>query len=141
MSLSQDTYRDLVKGININAINIHSLNISNVNKKLKGSRTIDINQEFNSSEYIIDGDNLEVYAKFNIKACEKDNPEKIAFEIDFTYCIEYTKTELDKFDEAYIKFFVQRNVPVNIWPYARELISSLTTRMGYPTLIIEPLKV
>ena len=49
--------------------------------------------------------------------------------------------ELDKFDEAYIKFFAQRNVTVNIWPYARELISSLTTRMGYPTLIIEPLKV
>ena len=71
MSLSQDTYRELVKGININSINIHSLNISNVNKKLKGSRTIDINQEFNSSEYIIDGDNLEVYAKFNIRHVKK----------------------------------------------------------------------
>lgn len=141
MSLRKETYRELVKGIDINSINIHSLNISSINKKLKDSKAIDINQEFDSSEYIIEEDKLEVYPKFNIKACERDNPKEIGFEIEFTYCIEYTKTELDKFDEAYIKLFTERNVPVNIWPYARELISSLTTRMGYPTLIIEPLTV
>lgn len=141
MSLSQEIYRDLVRGININAINVHSMNISTKNSKLKESKSIDIDNKFGIDKYNIDGDKLEVYINFNIKACEKNNEDKIGFVIDFTYCIEYEKENLEQFDEEYIKFFTQRNVPVNIWPYARELISSLTTRMGYPTLIIETLTV
>lgn len=141
MSLSQEIYRDLVRGININAINVHSMNISTKNSKLKESKSIDIDNKFGIDKYNIDGDKLEVYINFNIKACEKNYEDKIGFVIDFTYCIEYEKENLEQFDEEYIKFFTQRNVPVNIWPYARELISSLTTRMGYPTLIIETLTV
>lgn len=141
MSLSQDIYRDLVRGININYINVHSMSVTTINSKLKESKSIDIDNKFSIVKYDIDGDKLEVYINFNIKSYEKDNEDEIGFIIDFTYCIEYEKLNLAQFDEEYIKFFTQRNVPVNIWPYARELISSLTTRMGYPTLIIETLTV
>lgn len=141
MSLSQEIYRELVKGININSINLHNMNVTTVNSKLKESKFIDIDENFGVTKYNICGDKLEVYINFNIKAYEKGNKDEIGFIIDFTYCIEYEKSDLAQFDEEYIKFFTQRNVPVNIWPYARELISSLTTRMGYPTLIIEPLTV
>ncbi|NLJ80285.1 MAG: protein-export chaperone SecB [Firmicutes bacterium] len=39
------------------------------------------------------------------------------------------------------KIFLQNNPPLNSWPYAGEIISSLTTRMGFPPLVIEPYKV
>ncbi len=32
--------------------------------------------------------------------------------------------------------FVARNVPVNVWPYFREIIASVTMRMGLPPLIL-----
>jgi Preprotein translocase subunit SecB. len=38
--------------------------------------------------------------------------------------------------------FLDRNVPVNIWPYAREFVSELTARMGFlPPLVLPVLKI
>lgn len=44
-------------------------------------------------------------------------------------------------NEEILKAFVDKNVPVNAWPYFREMIASLTTRMGLPPLIVPTYKV
>lgn len=138
MSLDPNIYKDLVSEININEIDIFKLNISKVNKELKNNKSIEIKREFKIEDYKVKDDILEVYPYFHIIGFLEGNPEEIAFDIEFTYCVEYEKENLNKFEDIYIKFFTRRNVPVNIWPYARELISSLTNRIGYQTLIIEP---
>ena len=46
--------------------------------------------------------------------------------------MEYSLSEEEK------QQFLSRNVPVNVWPYARELISTMATRLGYPALLIPP---
>lgn len=138
MSLDPKVYRELVDGININEINIDRLNISKVNKELKYNKKIDIKKQFKIESYKINNNILEVYPYFRITGILEENQEEVAFDIEFTYCVEYEKSGLDKFEEQYIKFFTRRNVPINIWPYARELISSLTMRIGYQALIIEP---
>jgi len=37
--------------------------------------------------------------------------------------------------------FLRVNSPVLVWPYLRELVSSATTRMGFPTLLLPMLDV
>ena len=77
-------------------------------------------------------------ASFKVEAgIEKNKP---IFDIKFIYLIEYTLKEKDlsEVENIIISKFTEKNTPVNIWPYARELISSVTTRMGYPAFIIKP---
>ncbi len=62
------------------------------------------------------------------------------FSIKFDYCIAYSVESLSTFSNEYIEFFIYKNVPINIWPYARELVSSITTRMGFSPLILKPHK-
>jgi len=35
-----------------------------------------------------------------------------------------------------VELFARRNCRLNVWPYVREIVQSITTRMGFPPLII-----
>jgi len=52
--------------------------------------------------------------------------------------LEYSWNDCSEITEDYIKVFIGVNAQNHVWPYGRELISSITTRMGYAALIIEP---
>lgn len=40
-----------------------------------------------------------------------------------------------------VREFVDRNVPVNVWPFIRETVAALTAKMGLPPLILRTLKI
>ena len=61
--------------------------------------------------------------------------------VDATFMLIYHIDSATDFDDEIKDIFLTNNPPLNIWPYAREAISSMTTRMGLPPLIIEPYKV
>lgn len=37
--------------------------------------------------------------------------------------------------------FVERNVPINLWPYVRETVATLTAKMGLMPLVLPTLKI
>jgi preprotein translocase subunit SecB len=43
--------------------------------------------------------------------------------------------------ENLINRFIERNVAINIWPYTRELVASLTAKMSLTPLVLPTLKV
>ncbi|GMO00749.1 hypothetical protein [Parageobacillus thermoglucosidasius] len=100
---------------------------------------------FSEEDEVITGIVIMDYKKQDIERIKKIipvNAENKVFDIEFSYILEYRlqksndiHLEKEGLEEA-IKLFVQRNVPVNIWPYARELISQLTMSMGFPPLLI-----
>lgn len=61
-------------------------------------------------------------------------------ELKFELRAVYEFDSIEDYEDEYILKFIELNVPVNIWPYAREIISSITTRVGYPALILPPYK-
>ncbi|MDI6872623.1 MAG: hypothetical protein QME79_14975 [Bacillota bacterium] len=71
--------------------------------------------------------------------------EKV-FTLDFVLRLKYSLTgfDLESIDDKQLKdminAFRERNFPINAWPYAREVVSSFTTRMGLPTLFIGVLR-
>lgn len=69
---------------------------------------------------------------------EKENILTMTFSYNLLYSITgFDQTELSpKEKNEILELFCKRNVPINIWPYAREYISSMTVRMGFPALII-----
>lgn len=140
--LDKEIYNKFVQSVDIQSMNLINLNIENLNNDVDRSERLFVDLEFENNTFNVKGDFFKVNPKFYIKVSyKKDNDECILFKIRFEYQLEYIIEDLKEFDTNYLELFVKRNVPVNIWPYARELISSMTTRMGYPALIIEPLKV
>ncbi|NLB18941.1 MAG: hypothetical protein GX825_09500 [Syntrophomonadaceae bacterium] len=78
--------------------------------------------------------------EFDVRAGTKEAPEAF-FTIKLVLEAHYKTSAQPPDDERIKRIFAQRNLPINIWPYARETISSLTSRMGYPQLTIGVFKV
>ena len=141
-NLDKDTYNKFVKNVNIQLVNLSNLNINKLNDNPDSTEKLFVDLKFENDKFSTSADVFNVNPQFNIQVSyNKDNNKCILFNLQFEYQLTYIVKDLEEFDKSYLELFIKRNVPVNIWPYARELISSLTTRMGYPALVIEPLKV
>lgn len=73
----------------------------------------------------------------------KDAVFKLEFEIGLVYSAPSLNEGFVQSPEGkqILDMFIQRNVPVNVWPYAREFISSMTVRMGFPAVVIGTFKI
>lgn len=136
--IKEEIYRELVNKVSIDAIKLDSLSITDVNHYNSNNiPQLGVNLKFENEEFKVNGSELRVLPNFFVEVVDESSENKeIAFKINLTFLIEYSIEGLDKFDNGYVEMFVLRNVPINIWPYAREFISSLTTRIGYPALVI-----
>lgn len=136
--LDPKTYKRFVDNIQeIKAINLRSLTISNVDHNLKGNLSVDLS--YDCSDPIIENNSFSVCTKFFIKAYCKENHNNIAFQIEFELSISYLIKDIKTFDSNCIDMYRRVNVPLHVWPYARELVSSLSMRMGFAPLVIEPI--
>jgi preprotein translocase subunit SecB len=70
---------------------------------------------------------------------EDEKKDRKLFELKGVFTLVYhTSASMD--DEVF-DLFKKRNIPVNLHPYARELIQSLMTRAGLPAFILPTLKI
>lgn len=152
-------YNKLIESIEIKKIELLSLKChQNTNFESKKKSNVDIGISSDVEEFYMKGLDLYVYFNFEITAfhnndydqkdeltSENINPEDVLFNISFVLKLKYS-LELDDVKdimielEKEINLFIEKNVPINAWPYARETISSITTRMGFPALVIPPFK-
>ena len=140
------TYEDLVATIEIDKILVKRLNMEGfiqphrVPEYLDGDRQIslEITHEFKLESH----DEAESIIAIGLIQAKASIEEDIVFLIDVEILAEYDASEMDKpLTEEILLRFLQHNVPVNVWPYAREIIHTGTTRMGYPPLVIKPYRV
>lgn len=81
---------------------------------------------------------IDVTFTVDSKGAANDEP---GFNLVFTFRILYSiDADYEPADDL-IKELMHRNVPINIWPYAREFVSSMTARMGLLPLFLEPLQI
>ena len=134
-------YNNFVKNIRIDKIKLKKLlvdTIDNDEEISKKNVPLSVNLVNTANNYELKDNKLCINVNFSVET--KDECQNIVFKINFIYKIEYVlkNIKLSDVGEENIENFININVPINIWPYAREIISSITTRMGYSPLIIEP---
>lgn len=83
-------------------------------------------------------DHLFVYVDLNLAASEpaedEANPDRVV--LDATYLLVYTlKTEVDAPEDA-LQHFAELNGTYNVWPYWRELVQTVTGRVGLASIIV-----
>lgn len=61
-------------------------------------------------------------------------------DLEFAFVYESEFANVDDDIDPYLSIFKMVSLPVNVWPFAREFVHSMTSRMGWPTLDLPLLK-
>lgn len=143
----QLTYQEFVSCIEIDNINIKRLTMESVVAPQDVPVLLDKGQQIeieldHKFSLLKKSEDIALFKAIGFVQASARIGESVLFLIDIELIAEYDISKLEKFipDQLY-EDFVQNNVPVNLWPYAREAIQSGTTKMGYPPLIIRPYRV
>lgn len=130
-----EKYNDFIKNVELLDVNVEKIACDKriSYQECEHGLKINMEPEFELKE-IVD-DFLRVLAVFHLVCHEEKDEKSTVFEIHTTFELLYSIDGTEVSEEV-IERFIDVNVPVNVWPYGRELISSLTTRMGFPALII-----
>lgn len=140
MSIDKDIYKEMINNVEIINIGLKSAYIKEIKPPTEEIELIKVDFNYKCNSLNIDdlNDTIEFYPEFSVKLT--DNEKNEYTKIDFSLKIQYRIKNIANYEKEYLDEFRQRNIPVNVWPYAREFISSSTTRLGYPALIIDPYK-
>lgn len=130
----KEIYRKLIESIDIKKIYLLELMLKRTNNEPTEGLNVKVNPSF---ELLSFQDRvIETQAKISVKAISKET-NNVFFSIDATFQVNYElRKEIDGVDEEIVDIFVNQNLPINIWPYMRELVSSHTTKMGLPPLVL-----
>lgn len=133
-----DQYKQLVEGVELQEIVLREVEAKRTSDQpgpWVADAKLDINGNLDSSK-----DLVEASVSVMITATQGTSHEEVAV-IRTTWFVRYHLRKGLVVGHDLIQAFVQRNVPINIWPYVRELVSSLTMRMGMPPLLLPTLKI
>ena len=151
--MDAEYYKQFIRGIELDDIYIVSATFKRKWQHVSLPESAAVRVNFEPVKWRVDGQTLFVQTRFNVttsgRATTNDGPEKPdeVLMIEFVVQLEYSvhNQELgqlrEEMHEEIVSIFMQRNVPVNVWPYAREFISSTTVRMGFPALVIGTMKI
>ncbi|EEL27567.1 hypothetical protein bcere0018_33630 [Bacillus cereus Rock1-15] len=157
--MNRESYEFFIEAVDFKKVEVVSLESrQNENFQPEG-KMLDVYLDHKiKDEVVMDGVEMEVKVEFNAFAhkCQDElpnSPGKISdedklFEVKFVLkLLYYLNLEDNKKllieisnDQEIIDTFVNKNVPINVWPYAREIISNITMKMGFPPLMIPPYK-
>ncbi|WP_144559891.1 protein-export chaperone SecB [Shouchella miscanthi] len=133
MTLDKSVYDNLINVVQFRDIELLNLEMKRYVVDDHDRLTVDFHARV--EDLISEEDMLIVNLFFEVKAEDEKNNNDI-FLIKFNYKATYNIPIEEDFEDQYLSHFAKINAPINIWPYARELISSTTVRMGYPALYV-----
>jgi len=94
-----------------------------------------------------------VLCKFGVIAFPEKSPNKQVIKIEASFCTSFSY-DLDDSDfkdfktldseegDFHLEIYLNRITPISTaWPYWRELVQNMSTRMGFPALMVPSLKI
>lgn len=79
--------------------------------------------------------------RFEVKVVNQEFPDTKLFEVKGIVEITYSYDPAITITKDMLSVFEARNIPLNGWPYVRELVSNATLRMGVRPLVLPPFRV
>lgn len=151
VTMNENLYNELIERIELKDIILGDVNIVKSLTFEETSETTTVAVSFSATAPVIVDGQLWAKGKFRVRANSKETEGEestqvflLEFDIEARYSIK-SGTEAPSQDFAKYKQelerFASHNLPINIWPYAREFVSSMTVRMGFPPLFIGVYKV
>ncbi|NOX89100.1 MAG: hypothetical protein GXO77_08740 [Calditrichaeota bacterium] len=131
--LSPEEYRKILNGIELKNILLIDLKASIKHELLSEGMKIDIKDD---AQYEYDDDKFIVTNKYILKA--KNNDKKIVIKIEATFILVFESGF--EITDDFFNIYKDISLPLNVWPFFRELVNSVTSRMNIPPLTLPLLK-
>jgi len=134
-SISPDKYREILNGLNLESIYLSTSKSSVDKKSIASGLRISFRDEasFEKKEDKI----VEITHKYRLEATNKKLKKKV-LNIECAFCLNYSFEE--DFTADFFEVFKDNNLPLNTWPFFREFVFNMTSRMNIPPLTLPLLK-
>lgn len=133
--LSPEKYRDILTGLHLIEIRLVDVSASLNEALLDQSMSVKIRDR---ARFEVDAEGLaRVYIKYTITV-QADGKEKAAVRIDLKYAISFHSEY--EFSADFFDVYKKVSLPVKIWPFVREFVHSLTSRMNIAPLTLPLMK-
>ena len=120
-------YRETLARLELRAVRLLELE-TRCHHAVAGNARINIATEANSRQ---EKGELLIDAQYTIKAANETNE---LFTIKATFVVALTAP--DELPEGFVDIYIANNLSLTVFPYVRELVASLTSRMGLPALTL-----
>ncbi len=132
--ISPEKYRQILEGIELQNILLSEIKASVKHELFTEKMKINIKDE---SEYEFKDDKFIVINKY-VLTSRNNKQKKNALKIEATFKI-FFESE-NEINDGFFEIYREISLPLNIWPYFRELVNSITARMNIPPLTLPLLK-
>lgn len=130
--ISPEDYKKIIKGIDLISISMkESKSFLNLDTKISSELNINIKDE--ASFETKDNNEVFVFHKYVVDA-RKPNSKSRFIQIDVTFLIRLSSKE--NFTDDFFDIYKNVSLHLNTWPYLREFINQMTSRMNVPPLTI-----
>lgn len=131
-------YTKLIEEVNLEDIFIKDLKVTRNPIPITEDLELHVDVKMNPELEVYNEENIIASVKFEVTA-QKDE-EIFLFSLNFEYVVIYTIDDVAYFISKDLTeaatLFVKRNVPINVWPFARELVADMSNRINVPRLLI-----
>ena len=122
-------YKRILDGIQLENVLVKNINAKIDHEILKEGLKINIKD---NASYSLKDDGFIVEDKFSLYSRDKDR--KIAIKIECTYVLSFTSS--CTITEEFFDIYKEISLPLNVWPFFREFVNSITSRMNIPPLTL-----
>lgn len=131
-----EKYREFIKAVELRNIKLIELNTRIVEKQPTSDDALKVSIK-TTDEYKIFNDILIFYVNYTLAMKQS---KEVILKIKAKYNITYKLLKKIKIDEEVIDFFGKKNLPLNVWPFFRELCNDVTAKMRIPPIVLPLLK-
>jgi preprotein translocase subunit SecB len=132
-SISPKEFHRVLRGIELREIFIKKMKSEIYHEHYHDGLTVSFKE---TSEYRAENGKFVITCELKLEA--KNSKKKVAIRIDATYELNFDSQE--PINQDFFDIYKRGSLPLNIWPYFRELVHSTTLRMGIPPLLLPLLK-
>lgn len=134
-NISSEEYSDILSSITLSQISLNDCSIRRHDAKLKGG-TIDLNismkllHEQNAS-------GVDFLVNYKLEGVKRtDDTEEKVFTISAGFLLSYIKNKDVDITKEFVDVFKKNSIELVTWPYFREFVQNMVSRMGFPPLTL-----
>ena len=133
--IKPELYRKILEGIELQNIYLKSFD-GEINLDIFPKSPI-VNISSKADFTTKNENHVQICQKWNIVAKDKSSESKF-LSMSVTYCLVlYSRNE---FTKDFFDIYEKTSLPINVWPFVREFVNSMTARMNIPPLTLPLLK-
>jgi|GEM_PF-1778531 len=125
-----DKYNDFLRCIQLDDLYIKDVKANLFSKIISGNISINLIEDFQLVENKNSLAKIEVVYKINAK-----NNNRRIFIVNLKYVV-ILKLSRDDIPKEFFELYKELSLPLHTFPYCRECVNSLISRMGLPNLIL-----